>query len=84
MPCTHFAHDGDLLQELLVLAGIILQLLEDLDSNLLTTVVAAVQIAEAASSHLLAVHKQQHGLVEYLHSKKVQSGDITSYKVLVH
>jgi hypothetical protein len=48
----HLAHDGHLLQELLVLACIILQLLQDLDCHLLPTVVAPVQIAEAASSNL--------------------------------
>jgi hypothetical protein len=49
---AHLAHDGNFLQELLELAGIILQLLQDLHSHLLPAVVAAVQVAEAAGCHL--------------------------------
>jgi hypothetical protein len=49
---AHLAHDGNFLQELLELAGVILQLLQDLHSHLLPAVVAAVQVAEAAGCHL--------------------------------
>jgi hypothetical protein len=47
------------LQELLVLAGVVLHLLEDLHSHLLPAVVAPVQIAEAAGSNLQQQMEQQ-------------------------